>query len=81
MILLKYFLMYTIFSYIIACADDVNDSGNDHSKKQRILRIIFWPLTVTSFFRSQNIRLHRLLNILWCVLIAGWLLSLMADKL
>jgi hypothetical protein len=67
--------------YIVACADNVKDNGDTHSFEQRIVRAAFWPVTVTSWFSSQNGRLHRMLNILWCVLIAGWFFSLMADRL
>lgn len=76
---MKFIVMYAMMLFIIACADDTGDES--HTIIQRVLRALFWPLTLTSFFRSQNIRLHRLLNILWCVLIAGWFLSLMADRL
>lgn len=69
--------MYAAMAYITACADDADKT---HSPLQRVARVVAWPLTITSWFRSQNQRLHRLLNILWTVLIAGWLLSLIADK-
>jgi hypothetical protein len=78
---MKYFLMYLALTYIIACADDVKDSLENHSVGNRIWRAIVWPWTLTSWFRTQNQRLHRLLNILWCLLISGWLLSLLADRL
>lgn len=78
---MKYILMYLAICYIVACADDVEDCIDRHSWKQRIFRSIFWPITVTNWFRNQNQRLHRMLNILWCVLITGWLLSLLADRL
>jgi hypothetical protein len=73
--------MYAAMIYIIACADDIKEPGDTHPWLHRVLRAVTWPLTVTSWFRTQNGRLHRLLNILWTVLIAGWLLSLLADKL
>lgn len=76
---MKWSLMYLAMVYIVACADDVGDKT--HSLRQRVFRAAVWPLTLTSWFRSQNIRLHRLLNILWAILITGWLLSLMADRL
>lgn len=72
-------IIYLAILYIVACADDCGD--NCHTTNQRIARAIFWPLTVTSWFRTQNIRLHRLLNILWTVLIAGWFISLLADRI
>jgi hypothetical protein len=78
---MKYIFMYIALLYIVACADDVTDHGDTHSTRERIVRAILWPKTVTSWFRTQNIRLHRMLNILWCVLIAGWFFSLMADRL
>lgn len=72
--------MYLSLMYIVFCADDV-ENGDVHTIGQKIGRVILWPLTITSWFRCQNIRLHRMLNILWCVLIIGWFLSLMSDKL
>lgn len=78
---MKFGLMYAAMLYIVACADDVKEPGDTHPWLHRVLRAVVWPLTVTSWFRTQNGRLHRLLNILWTVLISGWLLSLMADKL
>lgn len=76
---MKWLLIYLAMVYTVACADDVGDKS--HKPYQRVIRAIIWPLTITSWFRSQNVRLHRLLNILWTVLIAGWFLSLMVDRL
>ena len=76
---MKWLAMYAAMLYIVACADDLDDKA--HSKAQRLYRAAVWPLTITSWFRTQNVRLHRLLNILWAILIMGWLLSLMADRL
>jgi hypothetical protein len=77
----KFLIMYAAIIYVVACADDVKEPGDSHPWLHRIVRAVVWPLTITSWFRSQNIRLHRLLNILWAILIGGWFLSLMADKL
>lgn len=73
--------MYLFMVYVVGCADDVSDLGDIHTVRQRIVRAILWPQTLTNWFRTQNIRLHRTLNILWTLLIAGWLLSLMSDKI
>lgn len=78
---MKFLLMYAAMIYIIACADDVKEPGDSHPKLNRFIRAIIWPVTLTSWFRTQNCRLHRVLNILWTLLIGGWLLSLIADKL
>lgn len=78
---MKWFIMYFVICYTVACADDIADYGDNHTIFQRVLRALFWPLTCTSWFRSQNGRLHRLLNIGWVLLVFGWLLSLMADRL
>ncbi len=78
---MKLVLMYGAVLYIVACADDVKEPGDTHPFFHRILRALFWPITITSWFRTQNGRLHRLLNILWIVLIGGWFLSLLSDKL
>lgn len=78
---MKYLLMYFAMFYIVFCADNVKDYGDTHSLPHRIIRGLVWPLTITSWFNSQSIRLHRMLNILWCVLIMGWFLSLMADRI
>lgn len=72
--------MYSAMIYVIACADNVKEPGNTHPRLKRLIRAILWPATLTSWFQTQNIRLHRVLNILWTLLIGGWLLSLMADK-
>lgn len=76
---MKYFVMYVLMLYVVACADSVDDLC--HSTKNRVLRGLFWPITLTNWFITGNMRLHRLLNILWCMLISGWLLSLLADRL
>jgi hypothetical protein len=78
---MKYPLMYLGMMYITSCADAVSDYGDKYTWGQRAINAVLWPLTLTSWFCSQNIKLHRLLNILWCVLIAGWLIALMADRL
>lgn len=78
---MKYIIMYLSIIYIIFCADDIGEPLDSHTGFQRIGRAIAWPVTLTSWFRSQSIRLHRLLTILWCILILGWLLSLLADRL
>lgn len=78
---MKWILMNLVIMYLVFCADDVDDCGDTHSSWERMARVFLWPITITEWFRSQNQRLHRLLNILWTVLIAGWLLSLMADRL
>lgn len=76
---MKYTLMYLALTYIVACADSVEDDS--HSLRHRLYRALLWPWTVTNWFKSQNQRLHRLLNILWVLLVSGWLISLMADRL
>lgn len=78
---MKWTLLNLAIVYVVACADNTNKHNDSHTIKQRIIRSIFWPVTVTSWFYSQNVRLSRLLNILWTLLIGGWLLSLIADKL
>lgn len=76
---MKFVVMNLAITYIVACADDEQDG--EHTLLQRFIRAIFWPLTVTSWFRCQNGRFHKLLNILWAVLIAGWLLGFISDRL
>lgn len=78
---MKFILMYLVMVYIVACADNIKDPGDTHPVLHRIVRAVTWPVTLTSWFSTQNIRLHRLLNILWTILIGGWFLSLMADRL
>lgn len=73
--------MNLLIMYVIFCADDVNEPGDSHTLIERIGRTILWPFTITEWFRTNNQRLHRLLTILWTILISGWLLSLMADRL
>lgn len=77
---MKWFYIYMAFWYIVYCAEDVPDF-QDHTKTQKIIRATLWPITVTQWFRLQSQKLHRMLNILWCVLISGWLISLMMDRL
>lgn len=78
---MRFFVMYLVMLYIVACADSVDDHNDSHEPEWRVLRAVVWPVTVSSWFITQNVRLHRLLNILWAVLISGWLLSLLADRL
>lgn len=78
---MKYAIMYSTMAFLVWCADDVKDHLDIHTFSERFVRTLFWPLTLISWFRSQNGRMHRFLNILWIVLISGWLLSLMADRL
>jgi hypothetical protein len=77
---MKFIVMYLIVVYVVWCADDV-EGDEDHSNFQRWIRSILFPITLTSWFRSNNERLHRLLTILWTLLIFGWGLSLLADRL
>lgn len=78
---MKWFWLNLLVMYVIACADDVDDPDDTHTRPERIARVILWPRTITEWFRTGNQRLHRLLTILWTILISGWLLSLMADRL
>ena len=78
---MKFVIMYAVLIYLVSCADDSEDHDNNHTREQKIIRAFFWPITLNSWFRSQNGRLHRLLNILWTVLIAGWFLSLLWDRI
>lgn len=77
---MKFFLMYLVLVYVVACADDVREPGDYHPLLHRIFRAVAWPVTITSWFCSQGVRLNRLLNILWTLLIIGWSLSLIADR-
>jgi len=76
---MKWILVYIAMAYITFCANDVE--YEPQSIAQQLTRSLLWPWTLTVWFRSQSARLHRLLNILWCVLIAGWLMTLMLDRL
>lgn len=78
---MKFFVMYLVMLFVVACADSVDDHNDSHEPEWRVIRAIFWPLTMTSWFITGNQRLHRLLNILWALLISGWLLSLLSDRL
>jgi hypothetical protein len=78
---MKWVVMNFVIMYVIFCADDVNEHDDWHTIGHRVLRAIVWPVTVTQWFRRQNIRVHRLLTILWILLVAGWFFSLMADRL
>lgn len=76
---MKWIVMYSLMAYLISCAD--NDGDDSHSQIQRILRAIVWPATLHSFLISQNAKLYRLLTSLWIMLTAGWVLSLLADRI
>lgn len=78
---MKFLFIYLAMVYVVACADDVKEPGDSHPKLNRIIRAAGWPLTLTSWFRTQNIRIHRTLNILWTLLIGSWFLSLIWDRL
>lgn len=78
---MKWLLLYFVAVYIIACADAVHDSFNPQTRKQQFIRAILWPITITTWFRKQPPQLFRMLNILWALLIFGWLLSLITDRI
>ena len=78
---MEYLIMYATVIYIVTCADADGEHEDNRFWEQRFVRALLWPITVTQWFVTQNSRLHRFLNILWCVLILGWFLSLMADRL
>lgn len=77
---MKWLVMNVFITYLVSAADS---SGQDqgHITLQKILRAVFWPITLNSWARTGNDRLHRLLTLLWVCLTAGWILSLMADRL
>lgn len=75
---MKFLFMYIALAYLVSCADDVGD--DQHTPRQRLLRAIAFPVTLNSWFRSNNGRLHRFLTLLWIALIMGWSLSLIADR-
>jgi hypothetical protein len=76
---MKWVVMNTVITYAVACAD-FNEYDDSHTKPWKVMRAVFWPITVTCWLRSQSIRTHRLLTIMWILLISGWLLSLVADR-
>lgn len=76
--LIKFLIIDAIMMYIVACSD-IN--GDTHTPGQRVARALFWPITLTSWFINQPAKLHRLLNILWILLISGWFVSLIWDRL
>ncbi len=75
----KWIILDLMVMYLVACADDTG--GNEHTVWERIGRVVFWPITVTNFFREQPQQLSRLLTITWVMLTVGWTLSLLADRL
>lgn len=76
---MKWIIMYSFMAYLVGCAD--SDGDNSHNTIQCVFRVLAWPLTLHSFLVTQNAKLYRLLTSLWVMLTAGWLLSLMIDRL
>lgn len=75
---MKFILIYAIMAFLVHCADDI---GNGHTTEQRLTRAAFWPITLQSWFRKHPQQLHRLLLIMWVVLISGWAVTLLLDRL
>lgn len=77
---MKWLAINLTIMYMVSRADS---SGQDqgHTIIQKIFRAVLWPITVDSWFRTGNERLHRLLTLSWLFITVGWLMSLMADRL
>lgn len=75
-------LGYILLAYLVSCADDTGSPKNSSEHLVvRTVRVVFWPITLNSWFRKQPIQLHRFLNLLWVSILSGWLLSLLADRI
>lgn len=67
-------------AFIVACSDSVGD--DQHTVRERVLRAVFWPVTLWVFFTHREMpKLARFGSIVWLLLTAGWLLSLESDRL
>jgi hypothetical protein len=77
-----WFLLFieAIAAFIVACSDAVGDE--QHTVRERVLRAVFWPVTLWMWFTHRNLpKLARFGAIVWLFLTAGWLLSLESDRI
>jgi hypothetical protein len=74
-------LVEATLAFIVACADSVTEE-TPRSVVDRVLRAVFWPVTLWVWFTRRNLpKLARFGAIVWLLLTAGWLLSLESDRL
>lgn len=74
---MEFAIVYAVLAFLVHCAD----ARGEHGPEQKLVRALFWPLTLTSWFRTQAQQLHFLLTILWTMLIAGWFITLILDRI
>src|SRR3954469_14892185 len=73
-------LVEAVAAFIVACSDAVGD--DDHTVRERVVRAVFWPVTLWVWFTHRNLpKLARFGAIVWLFLTGGWLLSLEYDRL
>lgn len=67
-------------AFIVFCSDSL---AEDHPRPmgQRLIRSVFWMVTLTRWFTHRNIaKLGRFAGIVWFLVTTGWLLTLEYDR-
>lgn len=68
------------FTFIVFCAD-VETEERRWRPLDRLLRSLFWMVTLTMWFTHRNFaKLGRFAGIVWFLVTAGWLLSFEYDR-
>ena len=73
-------LLEVTLAFIVLCADSLPDDS-PRRPMERLLRSIFWMVTLTRWFTHRNLlKLGRFGAIVWLMVTTGWLLTLVYDR-
>jgi hypothetical protein len=73
-------LTWLTLSFIVFCADSVGDE--ERPPAERFLRAMLWMVTLTRWFTHRNVvKLGRFGAVVWFLVTAGWLLTLLYDRM
>jgi hypothetical protein len=73
-------LLELTLAFIVLCADSLPD-GARRRPWQRLLRSVFWMVTLNQWFTHRNFpKLGRFGTIVWFLVTVGWLLTLEYDR-
>ena len=74
------FLTELTLGFIVLCADSLAEDS-PRRPSQRLLRSVFWMVTLSRWFTHRNIaKLARFGAIVWFLVTTGWLLTLVYDR-
>lgn len=74
-------LVEVVLAAIVSCADGVGEQER-RPPTERVLRALFWPITVWFWFTYRSIpKLTRFGAIVWLLVTGGWLVTLLYDNL